>query len=76
MQTPSCTDHKVSRLIPLTDWNTFHPWPPVSGLRHLVFNGGTNGFNAVIRRVGRRVLISEAEFFQWVEKVGGGDVQR
>lgn len=60
-----------TRLIPLTDWNQYHAWPPIGGLRHLVFFEKTNGFNKVIRRVGRRVLIDEAAFFAWVDGNGG-----
>jgi len=55
-----------SKLYPLTEWP--HPWPPIGGLRHLVFHSQTNGFAKVIRRVGRRVLIDEAAFFQWIEE--------
>lgn len=60
-----------TRLIPLTDWNQHHAWPPIGGLRHLVFFERTNGFHKVVRRVGRRVLIDEAAFFAWVESNGG-----
>lgn len=56
-----------TRLIPLTQWNDHHKWPPRGGLRHLVFHEETNGFSTVIRRVGRRVLIDEQAFFAWVE---------
>ena len=28
-----------------------------SGLRYLIFNADTNGFNKVIKRIGRKVLI-------------------
>ena len=56
-----------SRLIPVTDWPKFHTWPPVGGLRHLIFNAETNGFAPAIKRVGRRVLIDEARFFEIVE---------
>jgi hypothetical protein len=28
----------VPRLIPLTDWNKHHEWPPQGGLRHLIFH--------------------------------------
>jgi hypothetical protein len=35
-------------------------------MRHLIFFAKSNGFDAVIRRVGRRVLIDEAAFFHWV----------
>lgn len=56
-----------SRLIPLTEWHKHHQWPPLGGLRHLVFFAKENGFNKVIRRVGRRVLLDEQAFFEWVE---------
>ena len=63
---------KDSRLIPVTDWNKFHNWPPVGGLRHLIFNAESNGFSPAIKRVGRRVLIDEARFFEIVEIQNGG----
>lgn len=56
-----------TRLIPLVDWPKHHAWPPLGGLRHLVFHAHSNGFDRVIRRVSRRVLIDEAAFFRWVE---------
>ena len=56
------------RLIPVTKWNDFHTWPPVGGLRHLIFYEHTNGFNHCVVRVGRRVLIDEDKFFEWTEK--------
>jgi hypothetical protein len=61
-----------NQLIPVSEWNKRHPWPPVGGLRHLIFFAKNNGFDKVIRRIGRRVLIDEASFFQWVEKQRGG----
>lgn len=57
----------IPRLIPITKWNDYHPHPPIGGLRSLVFNASTNGFDHCIRRIGRRVLIDEAAFFEWVE---------
>lgn len=61
---------KVSstRLIPVPRWNHHHQWPPEGGMRHLIFHAKTNGFDRVIRRVGRRVLIDESAFFQWVDE--------
>lgn len=56
----------TTRLIPVSDWPEHHAWPPVGGLRHLIFNAKTNGFDKVIRRIGRRVLIDETAFFNWV----------
>ena len=60
-----------TRFIPVPEWSKFHEWPPEGGLRHLIFNAKSNGFDAVVRRVGRRVLIDEQAFFDWVSEQGG-----
>jgi hypothetical protein len=57
-----------TRLIPVTKWNEHHQWPPIGGLRHLIFFANENGFDKVIRRCGRRVLIDEAAFFEWMDE--------
>lgn len=67
---PSSASH-TTRLIPLAEWDQHHPWPPIGGLRHLVANAQSNGFDAVVRRIGRRVLIDEAAFFAWADQQGG-----
>ena len=54
-----------TQLIPVTVWPEHHFWPSVPGLRYLIFNAKRNGFDAVIRRIGRRVLIDEAAFYEW-----------
>lgn len=54
-----------TRLIPVPAWSQYHPWPSVAGLRYLIFNAAENGFEACIRRIGRRVLIDEQAFFKW-----------
>ena len=56
------------RLIPVTEWNKYYSYPKVSTLRHLIFHSEKNGFDKVVRRIGRRVLINEQAFFQWVEE--------
>lgn len=56
------------RLIPLTQWPNHHAWPPLGGLRHLVFHAESNGFDAVIRRAGKRILLDESAFFAWIAK--------
>lgn len=58
----------MGNLIPLTKWPEHHAWPPIGGLRHLVFHAKSNGFDSCIRRCGKRILIDEAAFFAWVEK--------
>lgn len=60
--------NKANRFIPVTEWTNHHPWPPIGGLRHLIFNAKSNGFDAVIKRAGRRVLIDEQAFFSWLDK--------
>ena len=61
-----------SRLIPVTDWPKFHAWPPVGGLRHIIFNADKNELGPAIKRVGRRVLIDEQKFFEIVESQNSG----
>lgn len=57
-----------NRLIALADWPRYHAWPPVGGLRHLRFHQSAKGFESAFVKVGRRVLIDEAKFFECVEK--------
>jgi hypothetical protein len=59
-------ENTAGRLIPATRWNDHHMWPPIGGLRHLIFHEKQNGFSACVVRVGSRVLIDEEAFFGWV----------
>jgi hypothetical protein len=59
---------KMPRLIPVTKWKDYHPWPTLGALRNYIFLGESNGFRNVIVRVGGTILIDEEKFFQWVEK--------
>ena len=63
-------DENRTRLIPVPDWNKHHPWPSQAGLRHLIFHADCNGFDDVIRRIGRRVLVDERKFFSWADTFG------
>lgn len=38
-----------------------------SGLRWLIFNQKTNGFNSCIRRLGRKILIDLDLFEKWID---------
>ena len=38
-----------------------------AGLRHLIFQGSANNFNKVIRRAGKKILIDEQLFFNWLD---------
>lgn len=57
-----------SRKIPIPDWNKYHPWPSPAGLRYRVFFAKENGFDKCVVRVGKRVLIDEAKFFEWLDE--------
>lgn len=56
-----------NRLIPLTKWNLHHEWPTVASLRWQLFNVHKTGADYFIRKAGRRVLICEKSFFEWVD---------
>ncbi len=45
-----------------------HPFIGERGLRNLIFNAETNGFSAVLIRVGRKVLIHEENYFAWIQQ--------
>ncbi|MDW9176987.1 hypothetical protein SE924_10055 [Legionella pneumophila] len=63
-------DKNQTRYIPVPNWEKHHDWPRIGGLRHLIFNKDKNGFAKVIKKVGKRVLIDEAAFFDWVANQG------
>ena len=58
------------RYIPVPQWDKTHDWPSIGGLRNLIFNKDKNGFARVVKKVGKRVLIDEAAFFEWVANQG------
>jgi len=47
-----------------------HSWPPIGGLRHLLRQRKSNGLEdcGAVTLVGRRVLINEIKFFNWMER--------
>ena len=57
--------------IPVPQWPKYFAWPTIGGLRYWIFNADNNGFNRVIRRVGRRILIDVAAFHEWIDSQGG-----
>lgn len=57
----------VRRLIPIPQFNKFHPDPSPAALRWMVFTN-KNGFARCIVRRGRRVLIDEHEYFRWLDE--------
>jgi len=59
-------EEKKSRLIPLTKWNQYHPWPTIPGLRNLVSHAQQKKCAEVFVKAGGRWLIIEDAFFAWV----------
>jgi len=59
---------RQARLIPVSKWNEFHEWPPVGGMRHLIFFRNENGFAKILKRPNRTWLIDEKAFFKWVSE--------
>ena len=56
------------KLIPVTEWSKHHDFPKLGTIRNLIFHEESNGFDKVVRRIGWRVLIDEAAFFEWVDE--------
>ncbi|MDR3477641.1 MAG: hypothetical protein P4M14_06390 [Gammaproteobacteria bacterium] len=70
------SENQHTRYIPVPNWEKHHEWPRLGGLRNLIFNRHTNGFDlfGVVKKIGKRVLIDETAFFNWVAnqgKIGG-----
>ena len=67
------------RLIPLSKWNDYYPYPTVGALRQYYFYKDSNGFAEVCENGGMnggRILIKEKTLFKWIEnrKKTGSDI--
>ena len=58
---------KQTRYIEVTQWNIYHPYPSVSGLRNKINRSKYNGFDEynVVHRQDGRVFINENNYFKW-----------
>ena len=72
MHNNTLLETRTTRYIPVPNWEKHHDWPRIGGLRNLIFNREKNGFDkfGVVKKVGKRVLIDEAAFFEWVANQG------
>lgn len=61
------SESDIHALLTVKSFCRKHDWPE-GGLRHLIFHK-PDGFENCIRRVGRKILISEREFFRWVDSI-------
>jgi len=50
-----------------------HPAFTQGGIRALIFNAEKNGFHKCLRRCGRKILIDEKAFFEWLETQNAED---
>lgn len=57
-----------TRLIPVTRWNEFHPWPAIGALRNIRQHCRSNGFAGAFVKIGARVLVNEKAFFECVNR--------
>ncbi|WNV04976.1 hypothetical protein RP726_00845 [Candidatus Methylospira mobilis] len=64
----SHTERKLSTVRQFSEKN---PAFTQAAIRNYVFNAKTNGFDTCIIRIGRKILIDEAAFFQWIERING-----
>lgn len=65
------TPQRQQRLVPVTEWNLHFTWPPIGGLRHLIFTNRDGFRDRVVTRCGRRVLIDVEKFHQWLDETNG-----
>lgn len=67
---PAPEQVEKERLIPLSKWNDYHPYPTVGALRQYYFYKDSNGFAEVCENGGMnggRILIKEQSLFRWIE---------
>ena len=60
---------QVPRLLTIKQCVEEKIYPNEGGLRSLIFNADKNGFNTVIRRVGKRCFIDVKAFYDWIEAI-------
>jgi hypothetical protein len=56
----------MSDLLTVKQFAEKHPAFSEGSLRHHIFHEETNGLSAALVRIGRKVLIKEAAFFDWI----------
>jgi hypothetical protein len=72
---------EVPTYLTVRQFSDKYPAFPQGSLRHLIFHACArhtskaeiigNGLDAALVRIGRKVLINEPRFFEWVEKQAG-----
>ncbi len=57
-------------LLSVSQFCAKHEWATPGGIRHLLFNRETNGFNRCVVRLGRKILLNEEAVFAWLQEGG------
>ena len=57
----------MSNLLTVKQFAEKHPAFSEASLRYHIFNEETNGLSSAVIRIGRKVLIKEDAFFDWIE---------
>ena len=55
------------RYIPIVKWTKYHDWPTLGGIRGIMKQSASNGSEKAFKRIGRKILVDETEFFKWME---------
>lgn len=56
----------MSNLLTVKQFSQKHPAFSEASLRYHIFHEKNNGLSPAILRVGRKILISEDDFFEWI----------
>ncbi len=62
----------MNQLLTVKQFANKHPAFSEASLRYHIFHEKTNGLGIAIKRVGRKILIQEEAFFNWIEGLQGG----
>lgn len=70
-ESEECKTNNTSRLLTVDQFSQEYPAFSQGSLRFLIFEAKKNGFDHVLVRIGRRVLLDETRFQEWVDKKRG-----
>lgn len=60
------------KLLTVNQFVEEHNFTTHGGMRYLIFNAKENKLEKAIKRIGRKILIDEQKFFEWINEQNGG----
>jgi hypothetical protein len=63
---------QIRRILTVPQFCQRHPAFTPGGIRWLLFHRTTNGLDHAVVRLGRRILLDEDKFFQWLDRQQNG----